>query len=81
MGRVRTSIVKRTARRLMELFPSEVTASFEENKKLVSRYVYLRSKKLRNQIAGYLTHLVRVREKRLQTPQGEVSESGAFEET
>jgi len=37
MGRVRTSIVKRTARRLMELFPSEVTASFEENKKLVSR--------------------------------------------
>jgi small subunit ribosomal protein S17e len=81
MGRVRTSIVKRTARRLMELFPSEVTASFEENKKLVSKYVYLRSKKLRNQIAGYLTHLVRVRKKRLQTPQGEVSESGAFEET
>ncbi|MEM4033028.1 MAG: 30S ribosomal protein S17e, partial [Zestosphaera sp.] len=68
MGRVRTSLVKRTARRLMELFPSEISANFEDNKKLVSRYVYLRSKKLRNQIAGYLTHLVRVREKRLQTP-------------
>lgn len=81
MGRVRTSLVKRTARRLMELFPSEISASFEDNKKLVSKYVYLRSKKLRNQIAGYITHLVRVREKRLQTPQAEASESGAFEES
>lgn len=81
MGRVRTSLVKRTARRLAELFPTEISADFESNKKLVSKYVYLRSKKLRNQIAGYLTHLVRVREKRLRTPQTEVSESGAFEET
>lgn len=81
MGRVRTSLVKRTARRLIELFPSEISADFEENKKLVSKYVYLRSKKLRNQIAGYLTHLVRIREKKLQTPQAEVSEGGAFEES
>jgi len=81
VGRVRTSLVKRTARRLIELFPSEISADFEENKKLVSKHVYLRSKKLRNQIAGYLTHLVRIREKKLQTPQAEVSEGGAFEES
>jgi len=63
MGRVRTSIVKRTARRLLELYPSEVSKDFEENKKLVSKYVYVRSKKLRNKIAGYLTHLVKIKEK------------------
>lgn len=60
MGKVRTSLVKRTARRLLELYPDEVSTSFEENKELVKKYVYLKSKKLRNQIAGYLTHLAKL---------------------
>ncbi|MEM2021850.1 MAG: 30S ribosomal protein S17e [Zestosphaera sp.] len=80
MGRVRTSLVKRTAKRLMELFPGEVTTSFEENKKLVSKYVYLRSRRLRNQIAGYLTRLVRVRERMLKSPPAEAQESEALGE-
>lgn len=80
MGRVRTSLVKRTAKRLLELFPSEVTPNFEDNKGLVSKYVYLRSKRLRNQIAGYLTHLVKVREKMLKSPPPEPQESEAFGE-
>ena len=61
MGKVRTSLVKRTARRLLELYPAEVSTNFEENKELVKKYVYLKSKKLRNQIAGYLTHLAKLR--------------------
>ncbi len=61
MGKVRTSLVKRTARRLLELYPDEVSTNFEENKELVKKYVYLKSKKLRNQIAGYLTHLAKLR--------------------
>jgi len=61
MGKVRTLLVKRTARRLLELYPDEVSTSFEENKELVKKYVYLKSKKLRNQIAGYLTHLAKLR--------------------
>lgn len=61
MGKVRTSLVKRTARRLLELYPDEVSINFEENKELVRKYVYLKSKKLRNQIAGYLTHLAKLR--------------------
>ncbi|MCD6428273.1 MAG: 30S ribosomal protein S17e, partial [Desulfurococcales archaeon] len=32
---------------------------------LVKKYVYVKSKKLRNQIAGYLTHLVKIRMKRM----------------
>jgi len=61
MGKVRTSLVKRTARRLLELYPDEVSTSFEDNKELVKKYVYLKSKKLRNQIAGYLTHLAKLK--------------------
>jgi len=64
MGKVRISLVKRTARKLLELYPSEVSDDFEANKQLVSKYVYVKSKKLRNQIAGYLTHLVKLQKKR-----------------
>jgi len=63
MGKVRTSLVKRTARRLLELYPSEVSTDFEANKELVNKYVYLKSKKMRNQIAGYLTHLVKLQKR------------------
>ncbi len=61
MGKVRPSIVKRTARRLLELYPNEVSLNFEENKEVVKKYVYIKSKKLRNQIAGYLTHLAKLK--------------------
>ncbi len=64
MGKVRTSVVKRTARKLLELYPDEVSDDFEANKELVKKYVYVKSKKLRNQIAGYLTHLVKIMRKR-----------------
>ena len=63
MGKVRTSIVKRTARKILELYPDRVSLSFEENKKLVQEVVDVKSKKLRNQIAGYLTHLVKIRKR------------------
>ena len=60
MGKVRPSLIKRTARTLLEMYPREVSEDFELNKELVDKYVYLKSKKLRNQIAGYLTHLVKL---------------------
>ena len=63
MGKVRTSLVKRTARRLLELYPGEVSTDFEANKELVNKYVYLKSKKMRNQMAGYLTHLVKLQKR------------------
>jgi len=63
MGKVRTSVVKRTARKILELYPDRVSLSFEENKKLVQEVVDVKSKKLRNQIAGYLTHLVKIKKR------------------
>lgn len=58
MGKVRTSLVKRTARKLLEGNPGLFTGDFEHNKRVVSQLLEYDSKKLRNQIAGYITHLV-----------------------
>jgi len=63
MGKVYTSLVKRTARKLLELYPGEVSEDYARNKELVSKYLDIRSKKLRNQVAGYLTRLVRLSKK------------------
>ncbi len=64
VGKVRTTLVKRTARKLLEMYPDLFTRDFEHNKRVVSQLIEYRSKKLRNQIAGYITHLIKIREKR-----------------
>jgi len=65
VGKVRTSLVKRTARKLLEKYPDLFTRDFEHNKRVVSALIEYRSKKLRNQIAGYITHLIKIREKQV----------------
>ena len=60
MGKVRIGLVKRTARKLLETYPDLFTEDFEHNKRVVSQLVEVESKKLRNQIAGYVTRLVRL---------------------
>ncbi len=64
MGKIRIRLVKRTARELLEKYPDLFTRDFEHNKRVVSRLIETPSKKLRNQIAGYITHLVAIRMKR-----------------
>ncbi|ACL11576.1 30S ribosomal protein S17e [Desulfurococcus amylolyticus 1221n] len=64
MGKVRIRIVKRTARDLLEKYPDLFTHDFQHNKVVVSRLVETQSKKMRNLIAGYVTHLVSLRLKR-----------------
>jgi len=64
VGKVRTTLVKRTARKLLELYPELFTRDFEHNKRVVSQIIEYRSKRLRNQIAGYITHLIKIRERK-----------------
>lgn len=61
MGKVRTGLIKRTARKLLTLYPNSFTLDFQHNKELVLKLCAIQSKKLRNQIAGYITHLVKLR--------------------
>ncbi len=60
LGKVRTEIVKRTARDMLQRYPDKFTVDFETNKKAVSEAFGLDQKKLRNKVAGYTTRLKRV---------------------
>ncbi|HLD33130.1 MAG TPA: 30S ribosomal protein S17e [Candidatus Nanoarchaeia archaeon] len=55
MGRIKTKLVKRMTNDIIERFPEEVRADFNENKEFVERHLDTQSKKLRNIIAGYAT--------------------------
>ena len=66
MGKVRASVIKKTAEELMQQHRDQITTDFEANKQLVVQYVDARTKRMRNRIAGYLTGLKRVEEHRKQ---------------
>jgi len=62
MGRIKTAKIKRTTEKLMELHTAEFKKDFSENKKLLAGFAEIRSKKVRNTIAGYVTRLVKAKE-------------------
>ncbi|MCS7115546.1 MAG: 30S ribosomal protein S17e [Nitrososphaerota archaeon] len=57
MGKVRTEHVKRVAKELIRRFPNKFSANFEENKRVVSMLLQGTTTRVRNQIAGYITHV------------------------
>ena len=57
MGRIKTRQVKRITQEAFESFKEEFTDSFDTNKRVVETRVSVKSKKLRNIIAGYATRL------------------------
>eukprot|EP00744_Colponema_vietnamica_P005560 GILI01008134.1.p2 GENE.GILI01008134.1~~GILI01008134.1.p2 ORF type:complete len:138 (-),score=42.07 GILI01008134.1:62-475(-) len=59
MGRVRTNIVKRAARNIVEKYYGKLTLDFDTNKKITEDVAVLPSKRIRNKIAGYVTHLMK----------------------
>lgn len=56
MGKVRTEQIKRIARELIRRFPNRFSRDFEENKRAVDMLVPGATTRVRNQIAGYITH-------------------------
>ena len=65
MGRIKTQSVKRYAKLLLKKFPDKFTDDFEFNKKILMEVAEIKSVKLRNQLAGYITRLMarRIKEK------------------
>ncbi len=55
MGRIKSTLIKRTAEKLMQ--EQEFTSEFEKNKKILGDS--MPSKRMRNIIAGYITRLKR----------------------
>eukprot|EP01121_Diplochlamys_sp_Union-15-3_P005474 TRINITY_DN15811_c0_g1_i1.p1 TRINITY_DN15811_c0_g1~~TRINITY_DN15811_c0_g1_i1.p1 ORF type:complete len:143 (+),score=19.47 TRINITY_DN15811_c0_g1_i1:24-452(+) len=58
MGRVRTKTVKKAAKLIVERYYSKLTLDFQTNKKITEEAAIIPSKRLRNKIAGYVTHLM-----------------------
>jgi small subunit ribosomal protein S17e len=74
MGKVRVGKIKIVARKLVETYPNVFTTDFKTNKELVCKYSNIRSKHLRNRVAGYITRLLmakkKLEEKRLEESKG-----------
>lgn len=57
LGNVRTEHVKRLAKELVRRFPDKFSNDFKSNKQAVSMLVHGATPKVRNRIAGYVTHI------------------------
>eukprot|EP00897_Mesotaenium_endlicherianum_P002560 jgi/Mesen1/2331/ME000155S01424 len=58
MGRVRTKTVKKSSRVIIEKYYSRMTLDFQTNKKVCDEVAIIPTKRLRNKIAGFATHLM-----------------------
>jgi small subunit ribosomal protein S17e len=57
MGRIKTAKTKRATRQIFARYPDKVTTSFNKNKISIAEVAEIKSKKLRNVIAGYAIRL------------------------
>merc|ERR1712005_47068 len=63
MGRVRTKTTKRASRAIIEQYYSKLTKDFHYNKRIIDDIAVIQSKRMRNKIAGFTTHLMKRIEK------------------
>lgn len=61
MGKVRTVLIKKISKDLINKYPDVFTVDFETNKKLLDKYTEIDSKHLRNRISGYIVNLLKIR--------------------
>merc|ERR1711920_735326 len=59
MGRVRTKTVKKASRRIIEKYYTRLTLDYYTNSRIVSDIAVIPTKRLRNQIAGFITHTMK----------------------
>ncbi|XP_053206419.1 40S ribosomal protein S17-like [Panonychus citri] len=63
MGRVRTKTIKKASRVIIEKYYTRLSSDFHTNKRICEEIALIPSKKLRNKIAGFVTHLIKRIEK------------------
>ena len=63
MGKVRTILIKNVSKELISKYPDIFTIDFEENKRLLDKYLEIDSKHLRNRISGYLVNILKIRDR------------------
>jgi len=55
MGRIKTIPIKTLGDRVIEEYSDKFTTDFEKNKKILDSLKNIKSKKIRNILAGYIT--------------------------
>merc|ERR1711965_1240271 len=60
---VRTKTVKRASRAIIEKYYGKLTKDFHFNKRIIDDITVIQSKRMRNKIAGFTTHLMKRIEK------------------
>ncbi|MDX1813743.1 MAG: 30S ribosomal protein S17e [Candidatus Bathyarchaeia archaeon] len=58
MGKVKTEYIKRLGQELMSRFPEKFSSNFDDNKHAVDALTEGATTKVRNQVAGYITHTI-----------------------
>jgi len=58
MGTVKPAYIKNIAMELLRKYPEVWTGDFDANKKLVQELTNIKSKRVRNRVAGYITRKV-----------------------
>ena len=59
MGKIRTKTVKRASRQVVEKYYNKLGTDYYTNKRVVLDVTIVPSKKLKNKIAGYSTHIMK----------------------
>merc|ERR1711881_717393 len=59
MGRVRTKTVKKASRRIIEKYYTKLGLDFYVNARIVGEVAVIPTKRLQNQIAGFITHTMK----------------------
>jgi small subunit ribosomal protein S17e len=62
LGKVKTEHIKRLGQELMSRFPDKFSSNFNDNKRAVDALTEGATTKVRNQVAGYITHTISLTE-------------------
>ena len=61
MGRIRTTLIKRIGNEYVDKFYEQLSTDFKVNKPKLDELAEIQTKRLRNMIAGYVTHLMKIK--------------------
>ncbi len=76
MGKVRPENVKKVSRELVERYPNKFSTDFQANKEALGSLIQVYSPRLKNRIAGYVTRLSAITQRRIDEEREEEEEVG-----
>lgn len=63
MGNIKTNFVKRVGRKIYEMNADKFSDDYSKNREIIKGLIDIKSKSLRNKIAGYVTNLKKQEER------------------